>query len=121
MRIKIEGENMQSKTKKMMIKPEAILRYLISDDDRMDTLIMCQGEQLSLITTDYYVYEAMGSVKPYDEFKLNKLVKFFQVVEIQSCGRKKDILKEERVDELRKLALKEKNQDTKEQDGGRSE
>ncbi|MBW2991871.1 hypothetical protein KY345_01500 [Candidatus Woesearchaeota archaeon] len=119
MRVRIEGENDQRSVKKMMIKPEAILRYLISDDDKMDTLIMCQGEQLNLITTDYYLYEAMGSVKPYDEFKLNKLVKFFQVVEIQSHGRKKNILKEERVEELRKLALKEKNQDAKENDGGR--
>lgn len=110
MRVKIEGEDMQNiqKPKKMMIKPEAILRYLISDDDKMDTLIMCQGEQLSLMTTDHYVYEAMGSIKPYDNFRLNKLVKFFQVVDVHSQGKKKDILKEERVEELRKLALKDK-------------
>ena len=66
MRIRIEGEDLGKnvqKARKMMIKPEAILRYLITDDDRMDTLIMCQGEQLNLITTDHYVYEAMGSVK----------------------------------------------------------
>ena len=124
MRIKIEGDeigrNMQ-RARKMMIKPEAILRYLISDDDRMDTLIMCQGEHLNLITNDYYLYEAMGSIKPYDDFKLNKLVKFFQVVEVQSYGRKKEILKEERVEELRKLALKDKEgeeKDTNEKDNG---
>lgn len=105
MRVKTEERKIQ---KKLMIKPEAILRYLISDDDKMDTLIMCQGEQLNLVTTDYYLYEAMGCVKEYDNFKLNKLVKFFQVVEIQSYGRKKEILKDERVEELRKLALKEK-------------
>jgi len=103
-----EEKNKIQVQKKMIIKPEAILRYLITDDDRMDTLIMCQGEQLNLITDDFYVYEAMGSIQPYDKFKLNKLVKFFQVVEIQSYGKKKEILKEERVEELRKLALKEK-------------
>lgn len=117
MKIKIEERNPQRK--KMMIRPEAILRYLITDDDKMDTLIMCRGEQLNLITTDHYMYEAMGSVKDYDNFKLNKLVKFFQVVETQSHGRKKEILKEDRVEELRKLALHEKKENQEKEDGGR--
>jgi hypothetical protein len=107
MKTDVEGDIAENK-KKLIIRPEAILRYLITDDDKMDTLIMCKGEQLNLSTTDYDIYEAMGSVKPYDNFKLNKLVKFFQVVDIQGCGKKKEILKEERVEELRKLALKHK-------------
>lgn len=119
MKVKIEGEGIQRK--KMMIKPEAILRYLISEDDKMDTLIMCQGEQLNLMTTDYYLYEAMGCIKDDDKFKLNKLVKFFQVVEVQSHGRKKAILKDERVEELRKLALKEKEKNLDEKDVGSDE
>jgi hypothetical protein len=118
MKINIEEGKLEEKQKRMIIKPEAILRYLITEDDKMDTLIMCKGEQLNLITTDYSLYEAMGSVMQYDNFKLNKLVKFFQVVDIQSCGRKKEILKEERVEELRKLALKENYESKEKNDGG---
>lgn len=96
----------QAAQKKLVLTPEAILRYLINDDDELDKLIICKGEQLSLTATDLAVYEAMGSLKSYDNFRLNKLVKLFQVVDIQSSGSRKDILKENRVEELRKLALK---------------
>ena len=113
MKTNIEESETAERQKKMIIKPEAILRYLITDDDKMDTLIMCKGEQLNLITTDYSLYEAMGSVKPYDNFKLNKLVKFFQVVDIRGCATRKEILKDGRVEELRMLALKSKEGEQK--------
>jgi len=91
--------------KTMMLKPEAILRYLVSDDDYVDTLIMCRGSEVDLVATDSDIYEALGSIKSHDRFNMNKLKKFFEVVHVYSSEKK--ILKDERVDEIRKLALRE--------------
>jgi hypothetical protein len=49
----------------------------------------------------------LGSIKPYDNFKLNKLAKFFEAVSVGST--QKNILTEKRVEELRELALKNNN------------
>lgn len=92
--------------KEFVLLASAILRYLITDDEEMDTLIMCKGTRLNLVTTDKAVYEALGSVKPYDGFKLNKLVKLFEVCRIKWANEKK-ILTDERVQELRGAALKQ--------------
>ena len=108
MKIEIKDEQ-----EKRFLKPDTILRYLITDDLDIEVMIMCKGEKMNLITTDKDVYEALGSIKPYDNFKLNKLVKFFEVVNITSyediTKNKKPILKESRVEELRKLALKKRD------------
>jgi hypothetical protein len=109
MRIDInKGDNKQKQT--MRLKAEAILRYLISDDDKIDTLITCKTSDIDLVTTDLDVYEALGSIKGYDNFNFNKLKKLFEVTDVISYkGLKKEekpILKDERVEELRKLALK---------------
>ena len=88
----------------MKLNSELILKYLIGNDDKSDTLIMCKSSEISLVTTDQALYEALGSIKQYDDFKLNKLVKLLEVVKVQSIGGK-SILKEEKVEELRKKAL----------------
>ena len=93
--------------KRVYIAPEVVLQYLITDTEALDTLIMCTSAEIVLYATDRDVYEALGSVKPYDQFKLNKLTKFFEVVEILRAH--KDILTEKRVEELRKLALTNKD------------
>lgn len=84
--------------------PQLILRYLICNDEKVDTLIMCKSSEMNLMATEQDIYEAMGCVKQYDNFKLNKLTKFFEVVSIRSTRKK--ILTDERVAELRKIALK---------------
>lgn len=94
---------------KHYIRPEAILRYLVGQDDNLDTLIMCKSSQVNLVTSDAAVYEAMASVTKNDDFKLNKLAKFFEVVEIQSARRKKTVLTHEKVEQLRKIALGDAN------------
>ena len=103
--------NTQPRKHRHLLKAEDILRYLIANDEKVDTHIMCKPNNIDLITTDYSLYEAMGSIKPYDEFKLNKLTKLLEVVDITTyrhANRKeKPILKDERVEELRKLALKQ--------------
>ncbi len=94
---------------KYFIKAETILRYLITDDDATDTMITCKSNDVELITYDYDVYRALASVKEEDKFNFNKLKKLFGVVEVISYTlnkkEQKPILKEEDVEELRKLAL----------------
>lgn len=90
--------------KKRHLSSAEILRYLITPDDEMESLILCKSTEIPLTTTDQEIYEALGSIKPYDPFKLNKLAKLFEVTEIQPV--KKTILREEHVEELRKLALR---------------
>tara|TARA_Y100000310_G_scaffold326243_1_gene390875 strand:+ start:1913 stop:2233 length:321 start_codon:yes stop_codon:yes gene_type:complete len=92
------------------IDTEMILKYLIKDDDELNTKIMCKEHGINLVAVDKDVYEALGSIKKYDLFKLNKLTKFFEIVDVISfkerTGKEKSVLTFEKVDEIRKLALK---------------
>jgi len=106
--IKNGNESGARQRQRFVLNSETILRYLIGNDEEIETLIMCKGSEVDLVATDFNVYEAIASVKPYDEFKLNKLTKFFEVVEISSYREsrgEKPIIKDERVEELRKRAL----------------
>jgi hypothetical protein len=80
-----------------------ILKYFLGSDDNIDTLIKCKIAEDRIVTADSELYEAFGSIKDYDNFKLPVLVKFFESVEINPA--KKNILTHEKVEELRKLAL----------------
>ncbi len=94
---------------RMFLNSESLLKYFLGTDEHIDTLITCKGSQFNLTTYDYNLYEALGSLKPYDNFQPNKLVKLFEVVKVlpyeDYTGRSKHILTHERVDELRKKAL----------------
>ncbi len=102
---------------KMYLKAEALLRYLLGRDDKLDTLIMCKGGQVDLVTSDQSLYEALGCIVADDKFHINRLVKMLEVVDVVSyvTGMKQErkILKEERVKELRDL-LPNHTQDSKE-------
>src|SRR3989338_7002045 len=95
---------------KKYVTSEAILRYLIGEDDKIETLIMCESSEVEILTSDFEIYEALGSIKPYDSFKLNKLTKLFEVVKIvsyeETMHKQKSILTDARVEELREKALK---------------
>ena len=95
---------------KMFLGSEAILKFFLGTSDEIDTLIKCRGSEVELATFDYNLYEALGSLKPDDEFKLNKLINLLEVVDIVSYKlnrhMEKPILKDERVDEIRAIALK---------------
>jgi len=97
---------------RQMLSAEAILRYLITEDEKMDTTIMCKPANLQLITTDHNLYQALGSIKEYDEFKLNKLTKLLEVTDVipykQANRKEKPVLKDQRVEEIRKVALQNK-------------
>ena len=86
---------------------EAILKYFLGISDHIDTLIMCKGSEVNISTTDFNLYEALGSIEERDGFNLNKLIKFMEAVHIEPAAKK--ILTHERVEELRNLVLGGKN------------
>jgi len=100
---------MVDQKQKLFIKAETILKYLITNDDATDTLITCKSSEIDMITSDYDIYLALAAIKQYDNFNMNKLRKFFEVVEImsyaQTMKKPKPILKDEDVENIRKLAL----------------
>jgi len=106
MNVGIQGD-FPSMKKRAFLTSEAILRYLITRNDELETLVLCKSSEIELLTSDFALYEALGSIKENDGFKLNKLVKLFEVMKLVQDDNPKQVLKEERVKELRKIALKE--------------
>jgi hypothetical protein len=83
---------MEKNKQKMLLRPQAILKYL-KGDEKLHTLITAQNTEVDLITTDQNLYEALGSVENRSEINLNLLVKMLEVTTIHHH---KDMLKEER-------------------------
>ena len=81
---------------------EAILKYFLNKSEQINTLIMCRGDEVNLTTTDFNLYEALGSIEQRDNFNINKLIKFLESVHIESGVKR--VLSHERAEELRKLA-----------------
>ena len=111
MRIEVranQSQQIQKKTQRFLTA-QAMLKYLMGNDDQMDTLIMCTPSEIELVTTDQQLYEAVGSTTPEDNIRMNKLTKLLEVVNIfpqkQTQNQERSILKEERVEEVRKAAL----------------
>ncbi|MFC1768231.1 hypothetical protein ACFLZX_00575 [Nanoarchaeota archaeon] len=96
---------MEGMKKKLFVSPETILKFLISDDDKTDTLIICNSSEVDLVTDSYTLYEAIGCIKQYDKFKVNKLTKLLEVVELLPKKKGEHVLTHERVDEIRSKAL----------------
>lgn len=98
------------------LNAEIILKYLIGNDEKIETMIMCKNPNVDLATTDKEVYDALGSLRPYDSFKINRLTKFFENVDVhsfrQNTGSEKQVLTFQRADELRKSALNKKQENT---------
>ena len=98
------------------LNADVILKFLIEEDDKLDTLLIYNPNK-QLVTSDYAVYEALASSKPYDNMNINKLKKFFEVVDVISYrtanNKDKPQLTEERVEQIRKAALTKKNEGDK--------
>lgn len=101
----------RSALKEYFIEAGTILRYLIGNDEKLDTVIICNPYKQRFVTTDQEVYHALGSVKEYDDFRLKKLSKLFENVTIKPVARKQ-LLTEEIVDRLRAEALKKQGDDS---------
>lgn len=82
---------------------EAILQYFLNVSEHIDTLIMCRGTELNLTTTDFNLYEALGSLEERDNINIGKLIKFLEVVHVEPAAKR--VLTHERVQELRKIAM----------------
>ncbi|MBS3138500.1 hypothetical protein J4207_02225 [Candidatus Woesearchaeota archaeon] len=120
-RIDIRVNPVEQPSNTITLTPDMILKYLLGTDEKIETTILCKPEKTELVTTDLALYEAMGSIKPYDNVQLNKLTKLLESVHIfshkQQTGSEKPILKEERVEQLRKIALdKQSNKKSKLED-----
>jgi len=109
--MRIDIDKGAEKQKSMVLKASAILKYFLGTDDKIDTLIKCKPDNVELNCFDQSLYEALGSLKDYDEFDFRKLVKFLESVDIVSYKQnvqERPILTDERVEELRQEALKKK-------------
>jgi len=100
----MEHKNLPEK-KRILLRPEHILRFFITEDSRLDDLIIFHHDQFELMMTDVGLYEALGSLKEYDDFKKAKLVKLLEVTRLIPST--KILLTHDRVEQVRKLALKE--------------
>lgn len=100
-----ENEHKRSMVNEYFIDAGHVLRYLIGADEKLDTLIICNPNRQRFVTTDQELYHALGSVKDYDDFKLNKLVKFMETVFVRTVA-KKQILTDTVVEKLREEALR---------------
>ncbi|HLD33640.1 MAG TPA: hypothetical protein VJB66_02860 [Candidatus Nanoarchaeia archaeon] len=94
------------------VTSDALLGYLLGTNIDIETMILCKPNDLELITSDYNLYEAFGSLKPDDNIPLNKITKLFEAVHVTSfkehSNQEKPILKEDRVEELRLVAQQAK-------------
>lgn len=81
-----------------------ILRFLTSDDELLDTLIIFKSSEVQLDMTEASLYSAIVSVKPDDQFKLNKLAKLLEVAHVHHGH--KGIVTHELVEQIRTQAMK---------------
>ena len=106
MRTEIKNNQRQ----RIYLEPNIILRYFLTEDDKLNTIIMCKEDGVRLYTTDLGLYTALCCIKPHDAFKINKLTKFLETVDVLSynkeTGKEKPITTHEMVEELRATALK---------------
>ncbi|MBW2997566.1 hypothetical protein KY349_04465 [Candidatus Woesearchaeota archaeon] len=113
---KSRARRQRSALNEYFLEADRILRYLIGNDEKLETLIICNPYKQRFMTTDQEVYHALGSIKEYDEFNLKKLSKLFEMVSIRTVARKQ-VLTDEMVEELRAEALKsEQNERDRSQD-----
>ena len=97
---------------------DGLLKYLLGTSERIDTMITCKAPSAVLMTTDNELYQAFGSLKRYDNVNRARIAKLFEAVDVFSHRKEKKaekkILTHERVEELRKLALKNQGVDKNE-------
>ena len=108
-------ESNQKQMQQYFLKAEAILKYFLGTSEKISTMIMCKGSTYDLATTDYELYQALGSVTSYDNVAKAKLTKLLEAVDVLShrreTGEGKKVLTHERAEELRKIAINDKGDD----------
>jgi len=90
---------------KIMVKPEAIIKYMLNKSEELDTLITCKADTVNLVTTDQALYEALASIDR-EKISYPKLIKLLEVTEVASLqmwkNEKRSILTPERAEELKR-------------------
>ena len=99
-----EDSGSESNIREAYLNASTILRYLVADDDELDTLIMCNPANYWFVTLDQELYNALGSLQEYDQLNQRKLIKLLEVVKIRPSP-KRHILTPDFVEKLRKDAL----------------
>ena len=97
-----------AKNQQVFLDAEKILRYMVGDNE-ISTIIDCKSQETQLLTNDFEIYCALGSLMPNDNVDIRRLAKLFEVSDVipfRQSGSQKPVLTFERVDELRKKALK---------------
>jgi hypothetical protein len=100
-----ETRRARSSVNEYFVDAGNILRYLIGNDDKLDTLIVCNPHRQRFVTTDEALYHALGSIKEYDAFRPTKLAKLFEMVSVRSVT-KKQVLTDAMVEKIRAEALR---------------
>ncbi len=95
----------QSNIREAYLNASTILRYLVGDDDELDTMIMCNPANYWFVTLDQELYNALGSLQETDKLNQRKLIKLLEVVKIKPSP-KRHILSPDFVEKIRKEALK---------------
>jgi len=100
---------------KIFLNAPLIVRYLIGNDPKLDDFIILG--QKAMMTTDKELYEALGSLTKYDNFKITKLAKLMEVADVyphrELTKTNKDVLTFEKMELIRKEALKQNTDDKK--------
>lgn len=96
---------------KLILNAPVVLRYFITDKSEIEKVLLAgSGDGNKMATSDLALYEALGSVLEDDRFNWRKVVKFLENVQIVShenvTGTRKKILTPNRVEEIRKEALR---------------
>ncbi len=109
-----QGQPMQ----KIYLNAPTILRYLVGEDAQLSDLIILGNKPM--MTTDKELYEAIGCIAKYDDFKPTKLSKLFEVVDVYPhrdlTRSPKPLLTFEKVEIIRKEALKQQLTQDKQKD-----
>ena len=118
--------NGASSKPKIHLNSATILRYLIADDEKVNDMIVLGVEGKDFMTTDKEIYEAIGSLANYDQFKPIKLAKLFEMVDVYPyrdlTHQGKPVLTHEKVETIRNEALKTKEAPSKQKkEGNRSQ
>jgi len=112
---KVNQKEVNNTEKKVYLKAEIIYSYLLGINEKLETAIMCNGNNFNFVTSDQSLYEALGSIQDKKQITSAKLVKFLEVVDIISfknfMNKERKILTDQRVNEIKKHASVSKDVD----------
>jgi len=96
---------LQKTKEKKFLNANLIFKYLSSENETLDTLVMCNPKEAYIYTFDQSLYEALGSFDDRSQINHNKLVKLLEVMEVLPyrtvMKTKRKVLTQERAEEIK--------------------